>query len=72
MPLVTSVCTFIQVTQMFFKDYLEEKVEGEGIFFLERPVTSALVGNQDVKIFVESHRSLLYPHCSPLKGTFRA
>lgn len=53
MPLVTSLCTFIQVTQEFFKDYLEEKVKGEGIFLLEPPVTSALGGNQDVTIFVD-------------------
>lgn len=52
MPLVTSHCTFIQVTQELSKDYLEEKVEGEGIF-LPEPLISALVGNQDINIFID-------------------
>lgn len=47
MPLVTLMCTSIQVTQEFFKVYLEEKVEGEEIFFHEPPLISALVGNKD-------------------------
>lgn len=54
--LVTSLCTFIQVTHVIFKDYLEQKVEGEGIFFHDPPVISALVGNQDINIFVDPGR----------------
>lgn len=75
MPLVTSLCTFIQVTQVFFKDYLEEKVEGEGIFLHEPPVISALVGSQDMNIFVDPGRIRQVSSvstCSPLKGSFRA
>lgn len=52
MPLATSHCTFIQVTQELSKDCLEEKVEGEGIF-LPEPLISALEGNQDVNIFID-------------------